>query len=567
MDKFEVLGELYQARFDELKALATQHNISKNGSVESLRARLIQHLILDEWDLSESGIKSISNSDLGEILGVFGIKKSGSIKTRRQRLFLHLNYDPKSLTIEKLDDLTRDELHSMCKSLGLPLSGNKQALQFRVAGVISAQENAWGKVKRSLRRPKDGQIAIPSLKVEQVAIGQVDHVIETANTVESTSELSSKATIEEYEEFLAHEQGLVEVVDDASVELETIRSSAPEFFSLEVETALMELNSRMPEIRSASRDFLLVSSTTNQDDMHRFILSLRHQGFATDIEQVYSTIQNKLMELEYQIQTEKQASLALPTSWSEREAIRHFEEKRGDLRSQLEHILETNKADHVQARMAYEQVARDMNLDLRIPAVSGRIHALFDLHIELAETQARHDPVIQRRQRMLRILHHGSIHYTESERQTILRIERNISAFEELVQTVLEQSKDGLDLGAQALIIRFLENKGYDVNTTDLRPKIVACAGILGAELGFISASEIPKIAPGVLVTDHEVDSIIHELKHLAQAFKPAEQKSIESEPEILEAEETIAASQRVQQAKSNLDRVDQLLNRLGGSL
>ena len=68
----------------------------------------------------------------------------------------------------------------------------------------------------------------------------------------------------------------------------------------------------------------------------------------------------------------------------------------------------------------------------------------------------------------------------ESERMTVQRLERNIASFEELVQTILESGEDGFDEAQQALVIRFLESKGYEVNTTQLRPRVLACAGILG---------------------------------------------------------------------------------------
>ena len=97
VDKGELLSELYQARFDGLKEVAVANNLPKTGSVETLRARLIQHLILDEWDLSPEGIRNLMNNELGELLGVFGIKKSGSLRARRQRLYLHLNHDAKRL--------------------------------------------------------------------------------------------------------------------------------------------------------------------------------------------------------------------------------------------------------------------------------------------------------------------------------------------------------------------------------------------------------------------------------------------------------------------------------------
>jgi len=111
VDKGALLAELYQARFDGLKEIAIAYQLPKSGSVESLRARLIQNLILDQWDLSEDGIKQLMNAEMGGILGVFGIKKSGSIRARRQRLFLHLYHDPKILLAEKLDERTRDQLH------------------------------------------------------------------------------------------------------------------------------------------------------------------------------------------------------------------------------------------------------------------------------------------------------------------------------------------------------------------------------------------------------------------------------------------------------------------------
>ena len=77
----------------------------------------------------------------------------------------------------------------------------------------------------------------------------------------------------------------------------------------------------------------------------------------------------------------------------------------------------------------------------------------------------------------------------------------------------------------QALVIRFLDKKGYDVNNAELRPRVVAAAGVIGAELGHISPSEIPRLAPGIKVSDTEVDSIITDLKRLAQQFKSKDEK------------------------------------------
>ena len=53
-----------------------------------------------------------------------------------------------------------------------------------------------------------------------------------------------------------------------------------------------------------------------------------------------------------------------------------------------------------------------------------------------------------------------------------------------------------------------------------MRPRVIAAAGVLGAEFGHISPSEIPRIAPGIKVSDTEVESIIADLKKLAYQFK-----------------------------------------------
>ena len=592
VDKGELLSELYQARFDGLKEVAVAYNLPKTGSVETLRARLIQNLILDEWDLSPDGIRNLMNNELGELLGVFGIKKSGSLRARRQRLYLHLNHDAKRLLPESLDSMTRDELHALCKILELPLSGAKQALLVRVAGVLASQDGGWGKVKKSLRRPRASSKKLPSpVKVlptpDQPAdspdSGEHEAVIEAAENF--VSEHPEGWTFEEETEFragLAQEGIPVSKAPIASTLDEALRSSSAvqqqeatpsmvqvasepsEEHSLEVEAALLELKARMAEIESAGRDFLAVSTTSETEDLDAFIHSLKSHGFATEITAVQDSIRTTLMELEFRSQNEKSAMYTMPNSWREREALRVFENAREGLRGMLDETLASHPGDLVKARMAFEEVGRTMDLDLSIPSVSGRLHALFDLHVDINQAQALQDPAIARRNRILRILQHGAVHLSTSERNTVDRLERNISAFEELVETILESSEGTFTEPQQALVIRFLESRGYEVNTVDLRPRILACAGIIGSELGFISPAEIPRIAPGIMISDTQVDAIVTELKALAEAFKPAEETAQE-EPEMEVAASVADASDRLNSARSKIDHIDDLLARLRG--
>ena len=161
-----------------LRERAETAELAKSGSVEVLRARLIQHQILGDFDLSWEGIQSMPHREIGEVLKIFGIKSSGSHKERRQRLWLHLNFDSRRMTIERLAEIDREKLHELCQFLELPLTGNRTVLMGRVAGVLTSQSKGWGRIKRSLRR--NGIIV--SSKNEEVIINRNEgDLIESEN--------------------------------------------------------------------------------------------------------------------------------------------------------------------------------------------------------------------------------------------------------------------------------------------------------------------------------------------------------------------------------------------------
>ena len=575
-NRSNLLSELYQARLEDLKEIASAYGLAKNGSVEYLRAQLIRDLILPEWDLTLDGLKTILNNDLGRLLGVFGIKKTGSLRTRRQRLYLHLNHDPKQLKEENLDKMTKEELHALCKALELPRSGNRQTLLIRVAGVLSAQHKNWGTIKRSLKRgggsveiPYPGEddeetvTTTPSIeeKVDAFVSEHPDgwsfedesNLIESIEEETDTSLSDVAASIEESltSHIVESEQTVPPMMQELSTEEPT----------LEEEAALLEINSRRAEVEAAARDYLLVGSTTDMDDMNTFIASLSNHGFSVELVRVQDAIRTVIMETAYRSEQEQHALSSKPGSWSEREAIRLFEQMRPQLRERIPEIVAGRRGNLVQARMEFEEEARTLGLDLRSPAVSGRLHALFDLHLEISEAEELQDPSAARRNRMLRILYHGAVHLPDDVRRTIERLERNLPSFESLVETVLESSEGDFSEAQQSHIIRFLESKGYLVNTAELRPRVLACAGIVGTELGYLTPSQIPRLAPGILVSDDQVDAIVAELKALAATFKP--QTTEEEEPEMELAESVADASDRVGDVRGKIDRVDALLSRL----
>ena len=575
-NRSSLLSELYQARLEDLKEIASAYGLAKNGSVEYLRAQLIRDLILPDWDLTLDGLKNILNSDLGDLLGVFGIKKTGSLRTRRQRLYLHLNHDPKQLKEENLDKMTKEELHALCKALELPRSGNRQTLLIRVAGVLSAQHKNWGTIKRSLKRG-GGSVTIPTpgeSEDEEVQPTSIQEEVESfvsehpeGWTFEEESELIETmddggidtslsevaASIEE--NLVSHRNEIEQPVPPMLQELSSVEPT------LEEEAALLEISSRRAEVEAAARDYLLVGSTTDTEDMNTFISSLSNHGFAVEMDRVQDAIRTIIMETAYRSEQEKNALSSKPGSWSEREAIRMFEQMRPQLRERIPEIVAGRRGNLVEARMEFEEEARTLGLDLRSPAVSGRLHALFDLHLEISEAEELQDPSAARRNRMLRNLYHGAVHLPDDVRRTIERLERNLPSFESLVETVLESSEGDFSEAQQSLIIRFLESKGYLVNTAEMRPRVLACAGIVGTELGYLTPNQIPRLAPGILVSDEHVDAIVAELKSLAASFKPKQVE--EAEPEMQLAESVADASDRVGGVRGQIDRVDALLSRL----
>ncbi len=550
-DKQVLLSELHQARLDRLKEICAQHGISKNGSVEVLRAKLIAELVLTDWDLSPDGIDSILNNDLGDVLAVFGVKKSGSIRERRQRLFLHLNHDAKQLTPEKLDNLSRDKLHELCSKLDLPRSGTKQALLMRVAGVLTSQSGSWGVIKKSLRRPRGApkliQIPVPSDEDEIVTPTLVENTTPPEPVViEIEPAIIEQPVVDEVE--------IIEILPSNPVTIDT-----PPVF--EISHSVIEIEDRVAEIDALCRDFLLVGSINDTEDVNAFISSLSSHGFNLADENARNFVKSRLHDLDRISKQEKEAIHTMPNSWREREALRLFEESRGILRDSLPEIIESNSSDMVKARMAFEDKARGLNLDMRLPSVSGRVHALFDLQVSLNDEIAATDPKTARRTRIIRLLQHGAIHLSPKERRTLDRLERNIDGFEQLVEAIFDKSGGSFGDSQQALVVRFLEKKGYEVNNAELRPRVIAAAGVLGAEFGHISPSEIPRIAPGIKVSDTEVESIIADLKKLAYQFKEPNAEEVDEELEL--AESVADAADRVAAMRSRIDGVDELLAKL----
>ena len=554
--KGELLLELYQARLDRLREICIEHDLPKTGSVEMLRAKLIQKLVLDDWDFSSRGILALLNEELGIILGIFGVKKSGSIRERRQRLWLHLNHDAKQMTPENLDNLSREELHQLCVNLELPRSGTKQALLLRVGGVLTSQLGSWGAIKKSLRRPRSVN-AIPIIPMPRNIHSPYEEPENQFLDVDKTNEMQDS------EEVIVpiQDESNFEVFEEEIVEEHTSQETTQRL-DVQQSASKIIIEARMPEIDALCRDYLSLSSSQNKDETELFINSLKDHGFDVQNQHLREEIWSTIRQIESKILEEKSAISSAPNSWLEREALRKYENVRSHLREEIHQLLSNAKGNIVEARMRFEEKSREMGLDMRIPSISGRVHALFDLQLSLNEEYEMSNPTVSRKVRVLKVLQHGAVHLHHKTRLTLDRLERSYDSFEQLVEAILEKSEGDFSESQQSLLIRFLEKKGFEVNVSEIRPRVLAAAGVIGTELGFISPSQIPKLAPGIVLDDAGIESVITELQALAQKFKTPNQPT-EAEPEMEMAESVSEAHNRVATMRNKIDNIDNILAKL----
>ena len=517
----ELLNSLFQAKLAELRDLAIENDLPKTGNVEQLRAKLIGKLILGHIDLTDSGIKSMQNSELTEVLGIFGVKKSGSKKSKMQRLWLHLNGDPKKLNISTIGDMTREQLHAYCISLDLPRSGNKNVLMGRVAGVLSSEEKAWGRVKKSLRTGK---------KVAQPATTPTTAPVEIDDSVSDIVESD------------------VEEIEDMEIPI-TLDEGAGE--------ALVRLDARRAELTSHLREFLLIGREQDEEDVAAFIEDLGRLGFGIEHAVVRERVLDELQQMIKLKQQEDQAKSTLPGSWREKQALRHLENVRPQLLDKLDIILENRGGDIAAARVEFENLALDAELDLELAAISGRIHGLFDLQVSLRASESEMDPVTARRQRALDILYRGSHDASPEAIDQLGKVETQMEAFERVVETIVRRSEGAFGPPEHALLIRFLERRGWNANQTEVRPRLLAAAGILAAEMGYVSIEDIPSLPTVISLDNEKVSEVVDSMRDILSEMG-REPPTIDSVVENTPDDESTG-----NRVKAKLDAADALLRKL----
>jgi len=507
----DLLERLYQSRLEDLRGIAEQHDLSKSGNVEQLRARLIAALVLTDVDLSLDDLQANPEKGLSDLLKVFGIKSSGSKKQKWQRLWLHLNHDPKKLRAESLPDMNRDELHALCVSLNLQRSGSKNQLLGRVAGVLGTEDGSWGRVKKSLRQGKRG-----------------------APTVAVAAEPTPATEAPTEEEAEVAEVTVIPVVDTGPAPLTVDDGSG---------ASMLELEARRAELTSQLREFLLVGRQHDEMDIAAFIDDLGRLGFGIQHAEVREHILAELTNM---------------GSWRERGALNDLEAVRAGLLDTLDVILDRAGGDIARARMEFELAAVEAGLDLDLPAISGRIHGLFDLQVSLKASEHEMDPVTARRQRALEQLYRGGTNITPEAIAVLERIENQMEAFERVVETIIRRADGAFTPVEHALLVRFLERRGWNSDHPEVRPRLLAAAGVLAAEMGYIDAEDIPALPTSLSLDSDQVSGVVESMREVLRDMG-------REPPSLASVSEPVGERSDIDRVKQKLDSADELLRRLSG--
>ena len=521
----DLLERLYQSRLEDLRGIAEQHDLSKSGNVEQLRARLIAALVLTDVDLSLDDLRANPEKGLSDLLKVFGIKSSGSKKQKWQRLWLHLNHDPKKLRAESLPDMNRDELHALCVSLNLQRSGSKNQLLGRVAGVLGTEDGSWGRVKKSLRQGKRGA---PTVAVA------AEPTPATEAPTEEEAEVSEVTVIP---------------VDTGPAPLTVDEGSG---------ASMLELEARRAELTSQLREFLLVGRQHDEMDIAAFIDDLGRLGFGIQHAEVREHILAELTNMVSLRSEEEATSGSQPGSWRERGALNDLEAARAGLLDTLDVILDRAGGDIARARMEFELAAVEAGLDLDLPAISGRIHGLFDLQVSLKASEHEMDPVTARRQRALEQLYRGGTNITPEAIAVLERIENQMEAFERVVETIIRRADGAFTPVEHALLVRFLERRGWNSDHPEVRPRLLAAAGVLAAEMGYIDAADIPALPTSLSLDSDQVSGVVESMREVLRDMG-------REPPSLASVSEPVGERSDIDRVKQKLDSADELLRRLSG--
>jgi len=349
------------------------------------------------------------------------------------------------------------------------------------------------------------------------------------------------------------------VIEEVPLELDDqiVDSPTPVTLDEGAGEALVRLESRKAELTSHLREFLLIGREQDEDDVSAFIEDLGRLGFGIEHEVVRGKILDELQKMIQLKQQEDSARSTLPGSWREKQALRQLEDARSNLLDRLDDILEKRGGEIASARVDFENAALDAGLDLELAAISGRVHGLFDLQVSLRASEAEIDPVTARRHRAMETLYRRSHEVSDEAMAQLGKIETQMEAFERVVETIVRRSEGEFGPTEHALLVRFLERRGWDPNQPEVRPRLLAAAGVLAAEMGYVDAADIPSLPTSISLDAEKVSGVVDSMREILSEMGRA--------PPTIESVTSVDGTEKTEtdRVKSKLDAADALLRKL----
>ena len=230
----------------------------------------------------------------------------------------------------------------------------------------------------------------------------------------------------------------------------------------------------------------------------------------------------------------------------------------------MESILDSDGEDIALARVRFETAAAEAGLDLDLPGISGRVHGLFDLQMSLREAEEDMDPVTARRQRALEVLYRGTQDVSSDAMRTLQHFEEQMENFERIVETLVRRAEGQFGPVEHALLVRFLERRGWDVGHPEVRPRAIAAAGALAAAMGYIDSDDVPGLPTSISLDPDKVSDVVDSLRDLLvdMGRSAPTADSVAHGVSADDAEQAAEASS-IGRVRGKLDHADELLGRL----
>jgi hypothetical protein len=148
--------------------------------------------------------------------------------------------------------------------------------------------------------------------------------------------------------------------------------------------------------------------------------------------------------------------------------------------------------------------------------------------------------------------------------RTLQRFEDQIENFERIVETLVRRAEGRFGPVEHALLVRFLERRGWDIGHPEVRPRALSAAGVLAAAMGYIDETEVPGLPTSISLDPDKVSDVVESLRGLLTDMgrTPPTVDSVAHGVPPAEAAQAEEVS-NIGRVRNKLDQADDILGRL----